>query len=203
MPGGIGIGTVAVRRLVATDRPRRPTFEVVLERSAIDDIHAHGAARTDIEVCGVMVGNVYRDELGPYLYVEAVIRGNAAAGRSTQVTFTDETWTTIHAELERAHAGRRIVGWYHTHPGFGVFLSDMDLFIQDNFFNLSWQVAFVHDPVRHEDGLFVWRGGQSVPEPFLIEGTPVAAPAAAPGSAGRQPGRVRTWFDRWRRGGEA
>ncbi len=30
-----------------------------------------GAVPPDIEVCGVLVGNVYHDDHGPYLYVEA------------------------------------------------------------------------------------------------------------------------------------
>ena len=50
--------------------------------------------------------------------------------------------------MDAEHSEERIVGWYHTHPGFGIFLSGMDLFIQDHFFNLPWQVAFVYDPLR-------------------------------------------------------
>ena len=35
----------------------------------------------------------------------------------------------------------KIVGWYHTHPGFGVEFSEMDLFIQQNFFGGPAQIA--------------------------------------------------------------
>ena len=38
--------------------------------------------------------------------------------------------TRFNASLEREHPGLKIVGWYHTHPGFGVEFSEMDLFIQ-------------------------------------------------------------------------
>ena len=105
----------------------------------------------------------------PYLYINHSIRGDSAENRATQVTFKSETWTHIQSVMERDHADERIVGWYHTHPGFGIFLSGMDLFIQDNFFNLPWQVAFVYDPSSGEEGAFIWRAGASEREPFLIQ----------------------------------
>ncbi|MCA1557569.1 MAG: hypothetical protein LC731_03400, partial [Acidobacteria bacterium] len=59
----------------------------------------------------------------------------------------------------------RIVGWYHTHPRFGIFLSEMDVFIQKNFFSEPWQTAFVLDPVQRTEGFFIWSHG----EPKLID----------------------------------
>jgi hypothetical protein len=52
----------------------------------------------------------------------------------------------------------RIVGWYHSHPGFGVFLSDHDTFIHNNFFSSPQQVAWVYDPHSDEEGCFGWDG---------------------------------------------
>ena len=49
-----------------------------------------------------------------------------------------------------------MVGWYHTHPGWGVFLSGMDTFICDHFFNKPLDVALVIDPCQHERGFFQW-----------------------------------------------
>jgi hypothetical protein len=51
-----------------------------------------------------------------------------------------------------------MVGWYHTHPDWGVFLSGMDMFICDNFFNKPLDVAFVIDPCRQERSFFQWTG---------------------------------------------
>jgi hypothetical protein len=44
----------------------------------------------------------------------------------------------------------------------------MDLFIQDNFFNLPWQVAFVYDPKNEEEGVFTWQGGVASPARYLV-----------------------------------
>lgn len=155
-----------IARLVSS---RESRFQVVIARSVLEDIHDHGRSQPEVEVCGVLVGNVYRDQSGPYLHIEANIRGNNAAGKAAQVTFTAETWSHIQEVMEEEHEGDRIVGWYHTHPGFGIFLSDMDLFIQNNFFGESWQVAFVYDSKSNEEGLFLRKDGQTVREKFLVD----------------------------------
>jgi len=36
--------------------------------------------------------------------------------------------------MDAQFADKKIVGWYHSHPGFGIFLSEYDLFIHRNFF---------------------------------------------------------------------
>lgn len=158
-----------VRRLDRVMGERGTGFAVVIQRSALNAIHQHGRSDTNVEVCGVLVGELRHDRVSPYLLIAAHIPGDKATSRETQVTFTAETWNQIQAAMETKFVGQKVVGWYHTHPGFGVFLSGMDLFIQDNFFNLAWQVAWVYDPVAETDGVFVWRAGKSVKADFLIE----------------------------------
>jgi hypothetical protein len=55
------------------------------------------------------------------------------------------------------------VGWYHTHPDYGIFLSGQDLFIHRNFFDQPLQVAYVVDPIRQTRGFFQWRDGGAAP----------------------------------------
>jgi len=159
---------------------RAQRFQTVIKQSVLNEIHAHGQSSLDAEICGVLVGNVFHDDFGPYLHIHASIRGDSAEGRAAQVTFKAETWTHIQSAMERDHPDARIVGWYHTHPGFGIFLSGMDLFIQDNFFNLPWQAALVYDPKSGEEGFFVWRHGNSERELHLIEAD--VPPSAQPGT---------------------
>jgi proteasome lid subunit RPN8/RPN11 len=149
------------------ERPTRR--QVIIKQSVLNDIHLHGRGAPEIEVCGVLVGNVYQDAMGPFVYIEASIRGNFSAGHAAQVTFTAKTWQHIQDVLDRDYPDLRILGWYHTHPGHGIFLSDMDLFIQQNFFSLPWHVAFVFDPKAGEEGLFAWRAGHMSVESFVVK----------------------------------
>jgi hypothetical protein len=62
--------------------------------------------------------------------------------------------------MDTRYAALKIVGWYHTHPDFGIFLSDRDRFIQEHFFSSPGQIAHVIDPIRKLEGVFVWKDGK-------------------------------------------
>jgi len=160
----------------AGDWPERPfpladckAVRVVMRQSVLNDIHQHGLSSPAAEICGVLVGQGYQDATRPYIYIENIIQGAHSDSQTAQVTFTGKTWEHIHTEFDRDYADKRILGWYHTHPGFGIFLSGMDLFIQENYFSASDQMAFVYDPHSGEEGLFVWRKGAAVRDGFLID----------------------------------
>src|SRR6185312_7843235 len=53
-----------------TDKRSGGGFDVIVKRSVLNDIHRHGRATPEVEVCGVLLGNVYQDEQGPFLHVE-------------------------------------------------------------------------------------------------------------------------------------
>src|SRR5260221_12754960 len=90
-----------VRALPHVIGTRTSQYQAVVRRSVLDAIHGHGKSLTDVEVCGVLVGDVFRDEHGPYLHISHSIRGDHAAGHAAQVTFTAETWAGIQATMDR------------------------------------------------------------------------------------------------------
>ncbi len=133
---------------------------LLLSQSALCAIRDHGYSDTSHECGGVMVGEKLDGGRGPVVLVEAVIAGAHTDSRRGSVTFTHDTWEHINQEKDQKYSDLRIVGWYHTHPGFGIFLSDYDEFIQANFFNLPWNIAFVLDPLSGEAGAFGWVKGK-------------------------------------------
>ena len=49
-----------------------------------------------------------------------------------------------------------VVGWYHSHPGFGCWLSGVDINTQQSFEALSERaVAVVVDPIQSVKGIFI------------------------------------------------
>jgi proteasome lid subunit RPN8/RPN11 len=116
--------------------------------------HARGNSKT--EVCGVLVGA----DADGITSIQACIAGENAAQGGAHVTFTQDTWEHIYKIKDRDFPDHRIVGWYHSHPGFGVFLSDHDTFIHQNFFSSPNQVAWVYDPHSDEEGCFGWQGSR-------------------------------------------
>jgi proteasome lid subunit RPN8/RPN11 len=112
------------------------------------------------EVCGVLIGDAREEEGAVEIF--AAITGVNAAQAGTHVTFTQDAWEHIYKVKDAEYPEARIVGWYHSHPGFGVFLSEHDTFIQKNFFSAATQVAWVFDPHTDEEGCFGWAEGEIV-----------------------------------------
>ena len=132
--------------------PRQP--RVTIESAVLRQIRQHARSNSKTEVCGVLIG----EENGNGLSITARIPGLNAAQAGTYVTFTQDTWEHIYKIKDKEYPEERIVGWYHSHPGFGVFLSDHDTFIHKNFFSSALQVAWVYDPHSDEEGCFGWSG---------------------------------------------
>jgi proteasome lid subunit RPN8/RPN11 len=139
---------------------RNEDFRVFFTPEVHAELWRHAALDTSVEICGVLVGSWHRDEVGPFVQVLESIRGEGADTRFAEVTFTHETWAKINTEMDTKFSNLSIVGWYHTHPDFGIFLSDRDRFIHEHFFSGPGQVAHVIDPIRKIEGVFVWRGGK-------------------------------------------
>jgi len=134
---------------------------VLISSQAFDQMTQHALEEPEHEIGGIMIGSVI-EGTGIVVIVEDVIRGAHMTHSRGSVTFTHESWDEINRIKDERFADKRVVGWYHSHPGFGIFLSNHDLFIHQNFFNLPWQVAFVTDPKAHSHGCFVWQGTEIV-----------------------------------------
>lgn len=138
------------------DRPESDPVPVFFAAEVVRAIEAHAKANVEIEVGGVLLGAFYSGDKGSFIEVTDFIEAAAAKSTGVSLTFTHETWEIIHAEQARRGPGLMIVGWYHTHPGLGVFLSNEDEFIHTSYFTDPWQVALVVDPVYDNWGCFKW-----------------------------------------------
>jgi len=85
-----------------------------------------------------------------------LLKRNTAKEPPTTLKFTHESWEYIHKEAARKYPEYKILGWIHTHPDFGIFLSEYDKFIHENFFNGENQVAYVVDPIQNIEGFYFW-----------------------------------------------
>ena len=147
---------------------------VIFSTEVLRRIRQHARSSMSAEICGVLIGEMSAGAT----VVEAAIEGEDTQQGGSHVTFTQDTWSHIYAAKDSKYPDKRIVGWYHSHPGFGVFLSDHDTFIQRNFFSDPGQVAWVYDPHSDEEGCFSWKGNQIVRLPQIALRDEPAAEAA-------------------------
>lgn len=144
---------------------------VYVHEAALDCIERHAASSPEAEVGGALLGGIYRWQGMLYVRIDAHLPARNAAEKRSSLTFTHETWSQLNDERETRNPSLNMVGWYHTHPNLGVFLSDKDRFIQQNFFSGSQQIALVIDPVSNERAFFHQSGGKILQLPgFYIFG---------------------------------
>jgi len=129
---------------------------LLVDSEVVRKIRQHARSSSATEICGVLIGQ----DKDQRIEVTASIEGENADQAGAHVTFTQDTWEHIYAVKDRTFPNERIVGWYHSHPGFGIFLSEHDTFIHKNFFSSPGQVAWVFDPLSDEEGCFGWVNGR-------------------------------------------
>ena len=144
--------------------------DILINEPAFRDAQAHSLSSLDKEVAGVLIGpQPEKQPDGRYLvHIVDTIIAKHTRMHGASVTYTPESWRYINDKLAERYPDESamIVGWYHTHPGFGIFLSGMDLFIHQNFFTQAWHVAMVLDPRAHRSGFFCWDKQLSKVDPY-------------------------------------
>lgn len=134
--------------------------KVYIKQSVYKQLEEYAVSDTAHELGTIILGN-YSDSLGKMnVVISDFIYAKYTDASASTLTFTHETWEYVHKEHEDKYPGTKIVGWQHTHPSYGIFLSNYDMFIQENFFNMPFQVAYVIDPVQHIRGFFQWKNGK-------------------------------------------
>lgn len=142
--------------------PRPGDLPIFLDRGPADAIERHALRDTTVELGGILLGTeCVDDQTGePFVWITQALEAKHYENTQASFTYTHDSWEEITRERDQKFPDLDIVGWYHTHPDFGVFLSSHDLFIHHHFFAQALQVAYVVDPIRQDRGFFQWRDGQ-------------------------------------------
>lgn len=134
--------------------------KVYIKQDVYKALEKLSASDTSKELGSIILGE-YSEELGKiHVIISDYIEAKYTDATASTLTFTHETWDYVHKEHERLYPIKKIIGWQHTHPNYGIFLSNYDMFIQENFFNMPFQVAYVIDPIQNIRGFFQWKNGK-------------------------------------------
>lgn len=145
--------------VVPYGEPGERDLPIFVDVDVMRDMEAHAQSNTGVELGGVLLGGQFEDgQRKPFVVITDSLRAEHYESTKGSFKFTHDTWSKITREREEFPSELQMVGWYHTHPDWGVFLSGMDMFICDNFFNKPLDVALVIDPCRQDRGMFQWTG---------------------------------------------
>lgn len=136
------------------DAPLVDTAEqIYISSLALLKMLKHGRAGVPIEVMGLMLGDFVDDYTVRVIDVFAMPQ----SGTGVSVEAVDPVFQTKMLDMLKM-TGRQemVVGWYHSHPGFGCWLSGVDMNTQQSFEQLNPRaVAVVVDPIQSVRGKVV------------------------------------------------
>jgi proteasome lid subunit RPN8/RPN11 len=164
---GVAIGTIHER-----------AYRILIAESVLEEILDYSERDVQREAGGFLIGagcTTPRRQVEVRYFLPAI----EARSRFASLMFTHDTWAAMTREVQRQYPDHSVLGWHHTHPGFGVFLSAYDVFIQRHFFSEPWQIALVVDPQRRELGFFQWLDGRVVDCGFVCTKDAVGAESQA------------------------
>ena len=165
--------------------------KVYIKQDVYKALEKLAASDTTKELGSIILGEYCQEHGKTHVIISQYIEAKYTDASASTLTFTHETWDYVHTEHERRYPDKKIIGWQHTHPNYGIFLSNYDMFIQENFFNLPFQVAYVIDPIQNLRGFFQWKNGRieklkgyyiydDVGKPIKIEQSKVKKEETAP-----------------------
>lgn len=138
----------------APDAPMVDTSEqIYISSLALIKMLKHGRAGVPLEVMGLMLGTFIDD----YTVRVTDVFAMPQSGTGVSVEAVDPVYQTKMMEmLTQTGRSEMVVGWYHSHPGFGCWLSGVDMNTQQSFEQLNPRaVAVVIDPIQSVRGKVV------------------------------------------------
>lgn len=150
--------------------PQGKKVDIVVTEEVLLSTANHVAQDTSKESGGFLLGNRYEcpNTNRKFIVIDQFMKADYTEGTQVSLTFTTDAWAQLKNRLEGKYRGKELVGWYHSHPGMGIFLSNYDVDIhKGSYFNKDWQVALVLDPVKHEGGFFGFVDGNLSPREKL------------------------------------
>lgn len=129
------------------DSPERGLFEVYILSETLGKILQHCKSQVPYEAIGFLVGKDYSWLGKMYVQIDGAIFGKTLASQ-VRVEFDEGVMGEIVTELRQKYSGKKVVGWYHSHPGYGCFMSSTDIETQKACFREPYHIALVVDPIQ-------------------------------------------------------
>jgi len=137
---------------VAEEKMRNHTMSMLEERK---------------EAMGLMLGTLHAHEGGEFTLVREVVT-TALESSSVRVRFDKNSYERLFASMDDCGFDFIIVGWYHSHPGHGCFMSSTDIDTQRRLFRERYHSALVFDPVNKNVKAFYLKDGEVMNRVFAV-----------------------------------
>jgi proteasome lid subunit RPN8/RPN11 len=123
----------------------------IVQPGVLDAIQAHVSSAWARKVGGILLGRPLDD----VVRVEGALPARQVEPYAGEIAFPPSVWEEAYAALDQ-YPGAKIIGWYHSHPGTGVTLSDYDRRLHRTLFGEATNLALVVDPIGDKLAWFGW-----------------------------------------------
>ena len=131
-------------------------FKVFITNRVIDRISRD--VNRPFERIGLLMGTLQDSSL----WINDIIPGGTEVSE-VSCSFPPDLLARVASDIVEGRIEGRIVGWYHSHPGHGLFLSHTDVQTHMQFCQFSpYAVSLVADPKAEEFGIWIYENGAGV-----------------------------------------
>ncbi|MFW9818686.1 MAG: Mov34/MPN/PAD-1 family protein [Candidatus Thorarchaeota archaeon] len=134
-------------------------FPIYIYEDTIEEIKSF-CKNSEEEIFGYLIGSILKWKERMYIVIEdSIFLIGAVYSDKTYTSQIEGTAGLYQKKFQRIKKKKnnenlRIIGWWHSHPNLGCFLSSTDLLTQKYFFPKEYQVALVLDPIQNEFEFF-------------------------------------------------
>lgn len=126
-------------------------FDVYVKQSAVEKAEKYFSrlAASKLEGMGLLIGVNCEHSGKSFVMVDEFMTADTSS-TAVSVRFSPQSFEKLSQQLRSKLGDSVIVGWVHSHPSYGCFLSSTDVSTQLRFFNEDFHIAAVFDPLRSE-----------------------------------------------------
>ena len=149
----------------------RDILRIFMHQKVHESMWRHCHLSVQQELGGALMGYYGVDKGQRFVLITDVLHQPPEYYASpTLLRFTNQFYDDLNVhidQVQKKHPNLLRLGMYHTHPGYGVFLSNTDVDTFKGIFKDEFQIAVVVDPLKDEEGVFFWHEKDiSPPAPF-------------------------------------
>lgn len=132
-----------------------PSLAIFFEEDVLVCLEQFADQKLQGEHGGFLVGyKTKQADLGKYaLYIERFVPIPQRKDAS-RLIISSVHFATVQQALKKKNGQEEILGWVHTHPGFGTFLSEYDRIQHKRYFEKPWHIALVIDHLNQEKAVY-------------------------------------------------
>ena len=99
---------------------------VFVQEAAWQQTFDHAAANQHVEIGGLLLGEYYQDGSQQFVIVMQALPATLNDSYGGALVFTHRALIALDHEREQKFPELLVIGWYHSHPNFGIFYSAID-----------------------------------------------------------------------------